>query len=623
MNKQNDPERKLTRREIRERQMLANELHIETAEEAAGRASTPVHGHADRSSAPEETAGAQSARYEEPNPEDLTPEQLEQLMAEYAEIEAGIDIPSVNEEGRERSRREIRELFRAEFDRRLAERRAAGIRPFADLAQTPTPEPPAASESAGAGPAGDEAGSEPEAGAIAGEGEGNPFEDAVTPATEAFSVEELKAAESGADARPEENEPSADAGLTETTDDADAGGASREKRGWFAGLMQRKAEKQAEAEPEAAEPEAAEPEAAVAPEDYQAAELEAAVIEGLDSVDTGAADIPAEVFDDAATRALHLDEDASFEELLHESVAAEDVKAEEGRSEEQAGLDGVPTAAASTETAHAGPEAAAAEQHENEREILEEIFGGDDAGEEIDPAPAPPASTDSDGAGSASRSDAVRDADRAGDPARSDEPDPEDAAGAETSTSVAAPKSAAAGGYSFPDIAPLDEGRSVFDDPERAERDDADDRGFDHLISRAVSEETSTSTTNGTSALILPQMPTDLTGPLGSTGDLFVSGSIELPKSYGETGAHRVSVEDLGLEEEDASEASPHTTDHHTQPVSASRAVSAQPHGYDLVSPQKKDHSKMPLVFSIGGGALIVGVGAVLYWGFSTGAFGG
>ncbi|KUF06664.1 hypothetical protein [Leucobacter sp. G161] len=97
-------------------------------------------------------------------------------------------------------------------------------------------------------------------------------------------------------------------------------------------------------------------------------------------------------------------------------------------------------------------------------------------------------------------------------------------------------------GYSFPDIQPPEEWRSVFDDPSRAATITApgESGDFDDLISRAVAQEGSTGGT-GASALILPTHPGDtggLTGPLGSTGELFVTGSIELPKSMGETGGH-------------------------------------------------------------------------------------
>src|SRR5690606_24916676 len=95
--------------------------------------------------------------------------------------------------------------------------------------------------------------------------------------------------------------------------------------------------------------------------------------------------------------------------------------------------------------------------------------------------------------------------------------------------------------YSFPDIQPPEEWRSVFDDPaSRVVPEQGSGGDFDDLISRAVAQEGATGTTN-TSALILPSMPDDtggLSGPIGATGELYVTGSIDLPKSLGETGGH-------------------------------------------------------------------------------------
>ncbi len=187
-------------------------------------------------------------------------------------------------------------------------------------------------------------------------------------------------------------------------------------------------------------------------------------------------------------------------------------------------------------------------------------------------------------------------------------------------------------GYSFPDIAPLDEGQSVFDDPairmmgaagaqQAAEPAGGD---FDELINRAVAQEGASSTSN-TSALILPNMPESegLAGPLGDTGELFITGSIDLPKSLGETGGHSAlhdSVEIEPLDELGISEAAP--AGGGMAPVSASRAVSARGSQGPLVADASKDKSKMPVVLIATGGVLVLGAVGLIVWAATSGLFG-
>lgn len=183
--------------------------------------------------------------------------------------------------------------------------------------------------------------------------------------------------------------------------------------------------------------------------------------------------------------------------------------------------------------------------------------------------------------------------------------------------------------YSFPDIVPLDDGQSVFDDPalrllgRNANADaPAESRGdFDELIHRAVAQEGGTSST---SALILPNMPDteNLSGSLGDTGELFVTGSIEMPKSLSETGGHAFHdsieiepLDDLGLIEEPPA-------DTLMAPVSAARAVSARSAQGSLIADSAKDKSKVPVVLIATGGVLVVGAVALIVWAASSGLFG-
>ncbi|MGD9607142.1 MAG: hypothetical protein AB7V10_06640 [Leucobacter sp.] len=201
---------------------------------------------------------------------------------------------------------------------------------------------------------------------------------------------------------------------------------------------------------------------------------------------------------------------------------------------------------------------------------------------------------------------------------------------AEAGADDAAPKKS----YSFPDIAPLEDSFSVFDDPAIRQATPSTEVStgagdFDDLISRAVAQEGAASTSN-TSALILPNLPDtgELSGPIGETGELFITGSIELPKSLGETGGHAPlhdSVEadplgELGFDDLDLD--SMPTTDDSISPVSATRAVSAMSAGDAIVAQETKEKSKLPLVLILTGGGLVVAVGALLIWGASAGMFG-
>lgn len=186
----------------------------------------------------------------------------------------------------------------------------------------------------------------------------------------------------------------------------------------------------------------------------------------------------------------------------------------------------------------------------------------------------------------------------------------------------------ASSGYSFPDIQPPEEWRSVFDDPTRSvETSEESAGGFDDLISRAVAQEGSTGST-GASALILPSHPEDtggLSGPLGMTGELFVTGSIELPKAIGETGGHSATHDSVELppfltgEQPGALSQAP---DAGPVPVSARSAVSARRRPeVPVVAEPVKDRSKLPIVLALtGGGLLVLLVGGVVY-AFSQGLF--
>lgn len=190
--------------------------------------------------------------------------------------------------------------------------------------------------------------------------------------------------------------------------------------------------------------------------------------------------------------------------------------------------------------------------------------------------------------------------------------------------------------YTFPEVSPLPESRSIFDTqstptigftPSTSIESSEDSGAFDDLITRAVADEGAASSTN-TAALILPVMPdtTDISGSLNETGEIFITGSIELPKSLGETGSHEALIDNL-----DAHEAAVLGHDVHeinmqpestNEPVSAARAISALDSKNAIVSSAPPKNKKLPMVLAISAGSVIVVVAGVVVWAVSTGLFG-
>lgn len=187
--------------------------------------------------------------------------------------------------------------------------------------------------------------------------------------------------------------------------------------------------------------------------------------------------------------------------------------------------------------------------------------------------------------------------------------------------------------YSFPDITPLDEGGSVFDDPSVrgvVKTPNGSGGDFDDLISRAVAQEGAAGSTNA-SALILPEThPSDqLSGPIGETGELFITGelfstdSIELPKSLGETGGHAGLLDSVQGDPDEFAigEAAAAADVGGIQPVSAAQAVSARAPGESVIAAPEKAQSKMPIALIATGGGLLVVIAGLAIWAFASGFF--
>lgn len=322
-------------------------------------------------------------------------------------------------------------------------------------------------------------------------------------------------------------------------------------------------------------------------------------------------------------------EETAFDALLQEATVEEagvdelEISSEEDElsAEEEAEL------ASADEEPEAGTETGL----EAEAEVGLEADVDVDAEPEVDTSAAPEADAESD-------VDAGADAEPEIDAepvARSEaESVTEVAADAEPASSdnvsPAAPVAASVGqSYSFPDITPLDDGKSIFDDPTLQVMNSAPSKqvdgthDFDELITRAVAQESAGSSTN-TSALILPSMPESgaLAGPIGETGELFITGSFDLPRSLSETGGHASLHDSIDAEPFDELGLVEAARTGAMAPVSASRAVSARASHGPLVADATRDKNKMPVVLIATGGVLVLGAAGLIIWAATSGLFG-
>ncbi|WP_448004714.1 hypothetical protein [Agromyces bauzanensis] len=140
---------------------------------------------------------------------------------------------------------------------------------------------------------------------------------------------------------------------------------------------------------------------------------------------------------------------------------------------------------------------------------------------------------------------------------------------------------------------------------------------FDQLLSRGGMGHGVPTTTN---ALILPTLPDH--GPMGNSiapsGEVIVTGSIDLPRSFGATGAHPSQIDSSDVDRlfdqvEDGAGVG--------APVSATRAISTQGAARAMMAPPKKEGMNVPLVLAVTAGVLALGVVATLVIGAVSGLF--
>ncbi|RNE57225.1 hypothetical protein [Cryobacterium tepidiphilum] len=127
---------------------------------------------------------------------------------------------------------------------------------------------------------------------------------------------------------------------------------------------------------------------------------------------------------------------------------------------------------------------------------------------------------------------------------------------------------------------------------------------FDQLISRGASVSVTTSNT-----LILPSIPQQPSSgsAMSMTGEVLITGSIDLPRGFGSTGApaDRFDTAEVDRMLDQADES---TQTSNVAPVSASRAVSTHTSTRGVMTPPKKHMVSLPMVLAITAGVLLVGV---------------
>jgi hypothetical protein len=137
---------------------------------------------------------------------------------------------------------------------------------------------------------------------------------------------------------------------------------------------------------------------------------------------------------------------------------------------------------------------------------------------------------------------------------------------------------------------------------------DDDEQVQENTLSRNVG---ATSGAITTSALVLPSMPSDnLTRPLGSTGEILITGTIDLPHSLGSTGAHPGRYDhsdvDAFLEAGDREDSGSNPD---SAPVRAIKAVSTHTSTRGVMEAKRpKGSSRLPLILGVAATVMAVGV---------------
>jgi hypothetical protein len=148
---------------------------------------------------------------------------------------------------------------------------------------------------------------------------------------------------------------------------------------------------------------------------------------------------------------------------------------------------------------------------------------------------------------------------------------------------------------------------------------DDENQTLDHSVRRDLSTSSGTITT---SALVLPSIPRigDVTRPISNTGEILVTGSIDLPRSLGTTGSYPTHFDRSDV---DAIIAADDREDSvaDSAPVRAIRAVSTNNDSPALVADGAAKESRTPFVLAIIAAATLVVTVALVIAGFIFNVF--
>ncbi|GAB3034657.1 hypothetical protein GCM10027052_10590 [Parafrigoribacterium mesophilum] len=140
---------------------------------------------------------------------------------------------------------------------------------------------------------------------------------------------------------------------------------------------------------------------------------------------------------------------------------------------------------------------------------------------------------------------------------------------------------------------------------------DDENQTLDHTIRRDLSSSSGAITT---SALVLPSIPQagDITRPISNTGEILITGSVELPSSLGSTGSYPTHFDrsdvDAIIAADDREDSAAGSA-----PVRAIRAVSTNNDTPALLGETTATESRTPFVLAIiAGSTLVVAVGLVI-----------
>ncbi len=153
--------------------------------------------------------------------------------------------------------------------------------------------------------------------------------------------------------------------------------------------------------------------------------------------------------------------------------------------------------------------------------------------------------------------------------------------------------------------------------PALAWADDQEDvqEGFTGLLSRSVQ-----GSHGSANALILPNDPQpDLTQAVGANGDIFITGSMNLPRSLSTTGANSDLYDSHEIDR--LYEASQDEPASGVAPVRASKAVSGAPHDRSFSSAPRRRGTTLPTVLAVVAGVMAVGVVGLLVVSWMTQLF--